>query len=50
MLEYATKTIVGVDVPPEADIYAVYQILENAEAAGLLSFEEGHCGHKLREE
>jgi hypothetical protein len=46
--EGATDKIVGVDVLPEADIYAVYKILEDAEEAGILEFEEGHCGHSLR--
>jgi hypothetical protein len=47
-MEPATDKIVNVDVLPEADIYAVYQVLEDAERAGILEFEEGHCGHLLR--
>jgi hypothetical protein len=47
-MEPATDKIVNVDVLPEADIYAVYQVLEDAERAGILEFEEGHCGHPLR--
>jgi Domain of unknown function (DUF4265) len=47
-LEPATDKIVNVDVLPGADIYAVYQVLDNAERAGILEFEEGHCGHPLR--
>lgn len=47
-LEPATDKIVNVDVLPEADIYAVYRVLENAEREGILEFEEGHCGHALR--
>jgi hypothetical protein len=47
-LEPATDKIVGVDVLPEADIYAVYKILDDAERAGVLEFQEGHCGHPLR--
>jgi hypothetical protein len=31
-----------------ADIYAVYATLEQGEAAKQWSFEEGHCGHRLR--
>jgi hypothetical protein len=46
--EGATDKIVGVDVLPEADIYAVYKVLEDAEEADILEFEEGHCGHSLR--
>lgn len=40
--------IVTVDVRPEADIDRVYAFLETAEHEGLLQFEEGHCGHRLR--
>jgi hypothetical protein len=47
-MENATDKIVNVDVLPEADIYAVYQVLDDAERAGILQFEEGHCGHPLR--
>lgn len=47
-MENATDKIVNVDVLPEADIYAVYQVLDDAEKAGILQFEEGHCGHPLR--
>jgi hypothetical protein len=47
-IETATDKIVGVDVLPEADIYKVYKVLEEAEHAGSLQFEEGHCGHPLR--
>jgi len=47
-MEPATDKIVNVDVLPEADIYAVYHLLEDAERAGVLEFQEGHCGHTLR--
>ena len=47
-IENATDKIVGVDVLPEADIYAVYKVLDNAERAGILEFQEGDCGHPLR--
>jgi len=46
--ERANARLVGIDVPPEADIYAVYAVLEQGEAAKEWSFEEGHCGHPLR--
>jgi hypothetical protein len=39
--------VVAVDVPPRADIYAVYGLLEAGESAGTWDFEEGHCGHPL---
>src|SRR5579871_1210094 len=47
-MENATDKIVGVDVLPEADIYAVYKVLDDAERTGILEFQEGHCGHPLR--
>jgi len=47
-LEPATNKIVGVDVLPEADVYEVYRVLEEAERNGILEFEEGHCGHPLK--
>ena len=34
--------------PTPADVYAVYKLLEEGEAAGVWEFEEGHCGHPLR--
>lgn len=46
--ERANPRLIGIDVPPEADIYAVYAVLEQVEAAKQWSFEEGHCGHALR--
>lgn len=45
--ERATKHLFAVDVPPEADIHAVYQALETGEQAGVWEFEEGHCGHPV---
>jgi hypothetical protein len=47
-IEVATDKIIGVDVLPSADIYNVYRVLEDAERAGILEFEEGHCGHALK--
>lgn len=35
----------ALDVPPEADIFAVYELLEKGEESGIWTFEEGHCGH-----
>lgn len=45
--ERATQRYIAIDVPPPADIYAVYNALEEGESAGLWEFEEGHCGHVL---
>jgi hypothetical protein len=47
--ERANPRLIGIDVPPEVDIYAVYAMLEQGEAAKQWSFEEGHCGHPLRD-
>ncbi len=38
----------AIDVPPSADIYKVYSLLEKGETDGIWEFEEGHCGHPLK--
>lgn len=43
--ERATRRFVAIDVPPHADIYPVYEALEEGERASAWEFEEGHCGH-----
>ncbi|MBA3339933.1 MAG: DUF4265 domain-containing protein [Geodermatophilaceae bacterium] len=48
--EGATKRLLSIDVPPEADIHEVYRLLQQGEAEGVWAFEEGHCGHPLREQ
>jgi hypothetical protein len=45
--ERATRRCVGIDVPPKADVYAVYRVLEDGGRSHLWQFEEGHCGHSL---
>jgi hypothetical protein len=47
--ERATSRLVAIDVPPQADVYAVYDVLERGEKHGRWEFEEGHCGHILRD-
>lgn len=42
-------TLIAVDVPPESDIFQVYKLLEAGEEKGVWSFEEGHCGHELKD-
>ena len=42
-------TVLAVDVPPSANIYDVYRLLDAGASAGAWDFEEGHCGHPLRE-
>jgi hypothetical protein len=44
------KILYAVDVPPEADIYAVYESLSDGERKGMWTFQEGHVGHKLKGE
>ena len=48
--EGATKRLIAIDVPPEADIYTVYKLLEKGEALGVWEFEEGYCGHPLKQD
>jgi hypothetical protein len=45
--EGATPRLFAIDVPPEADIYTIYGLLEKGEAAGFWDFQEGHCGHPV---
>jgi len=44
------KILYAVDVPPDADIYAVYEALSDSERNGVWTFQEGHVGHKLQGE
>jgi hypothetical protein len=46
--ERANTRLIGIDVPPGSDVYAVYDVLEKGEQAKHWEFEEGHCGHALR--
>lgn len=39
--------LLTVDVPPQANIYKVYETLEQGVEAGVWDFEEAHCGHKV---
>jgi len=47
-VEPATDKLVGIDVLPNADVYKVYAALSEAEQAGTIDFQEGHCGHPLK--
>lgn len=42
--------IYSVDVPPGADIYRVYEVLEKGEKLGAWEFEEASVGHMLNRE
>jgi hypothetical protein len=44
---HSEEPLYAVDVPPDADIHRVYEILEAGEADGVWEFEEGHCGHQV---
>ena len=46
---YEQGQVLAVNVPPRADIYEVYELLEAGSLAKVWEFEEGHCGHPLRE-
>ena len=46
-VEVATEKLIALDVLPEADIYKVYAVLGESEHAGIIDFQEGHCGHPL---
>jgi hypothetical protein len=37
----------AIDVPPDANIYGVYELLERGEEEGVWVFEEGDCGHAV---
>jgi Domain of unknown function (DUF4265) len=39
--------LLAVDVPPQANIQQVYDLLQRGEDDGVWEFEEGHCGHSL---
>lgn len=39
----------AIDVPPTTNIYVVYKLLEKGRSVGIWDFEEGHCGHILKE-
>lgn len=45
--EGANSRWLAVDVPPDADIYKVYSLLEEGQNQGVWSFDEGHCGHPV---
>lgn len=42
--------VLAVDVPPNANIYKIYDLLEEGHSANVWDFEEGHCGHPLLRE
>jgi Domain of unknown function (DUF4265) len=46
----SAKRLLAVDVPARADIYPVYKLLEAGESQGVWEFEEGHCGHPLKDQ
>ena len=45
--EQLTPRFIALDVPPEVDIFALYERLEAGMDAGAWTFEEGHCGHPV---
>ena len=47
-MTFGGRALYSVDVPPEADVYAAYSILERTEMNGVWGFQEGHVGHPLK--
>jgi hypothetical protein len=45
--EQLTPRFLAVDVPPEVEVFTVYDLLERGLDDGLWTFEEGHCGHPV---
>lgn len=45
--EIAKTRWIAIDVPPVADVFSVYKILEVSEERGIWTFEEGYCGHSV---
>lgn len=45
--EKLSNRVLAVDVPPDADIRAVYKLLEDSMADGIWWFDELHCGQTL---
>lgn len=41
-LESATDRLIAVDVPPEADLARIRDLLDRGEASGVWDYEEGH--------
>jgi len=46
--EQATKRLMSVDIPPTANIYQAYALLEKGEHNQMWDFEEAHCGHPFK--
>jgi hypothetical protein len=38
----------ALDIPPEVDIYKIYDVLEKGQREGSWLFEEGYVGHPLK--
>jgi uncharacterized protein DUF4265 len=49
-LEISGGKLYALDIPPEVDIYDVYDILERGQREGIWSCEQGHLGHPLRDD
>ena len=43
------KLLYAVDVPASTDVFQVYRILEAGEKESVWLFDEGHCGHPLKD-
>lgn len=45
--EGVNEHLLTVDVPPQANIYKIYEILEQGVEDDAWDFEEAHCGHPI---
>ena len=45
--ERLTPRFIAIDVPPDVDVFKVYDLLERGLQDGTWTFEEGHCGHPV---
>lgn len=48
LTNFGDKHLYALDVPANADVYEVYNLLEVGERRGVLEFEEGHVGHAIK--
>jgi hypothetical protein len=47
--EKATDRFYAIDVPPSSDIYMACNLLEKGEHDSIWEFDEGYCGHPLKD-
>lgn len=45
--ERMTQRFIAIDIPPQADIFAAYEVLDQGMSDGCWTFEEAFCGHPI---